>query len=250
MEDHRESARRCPPDCYFGRNADRNNSDGGGGGRGRSGGNGSDVARACQRSLRGAVLPRARRHGRRVSRARSPDRRSVALKRMTSQAAADVARDVATSTGSPIAAAWDAGRSRRLALAREFRTLATLRHPNIISVLDYGFAANAEPFFTMELLAQPRTLLQEASDRPTASARPARAGAACAVVSASPRRDPPRPQAVERAGGATNASRARLRRRGAARRGRECVGDAQPHGARGDGRRGGDRGVRSLCESA
>ena len=40
----------------------------------------------------------------------------------------------------------------RLALAHEFRTLAGLRHPNIISVLDYGFDAERQPFFTMELL--------------------------------------------------------------------------------------------------
>jgi tetratricopeptide (TPR) repeat protein len=40
----------------------------------------------------------------------------------------------------------------RLALAREFRLLASLRHPNIISVLDYGFDAHRQPYFTMELL--------------------------------------------------------------------------------------------------
>lgn len=38
------------------------------------------------------------------------------------------------------------------ALAQEFRTLATLRHPNIISVLDYGIGAGRQPYFTMELL--------------------------------------------------------------------------------------------------
>ncbi len=45
-----------------------------------------------------------------------------------------------------------------LALSDEFRTLASLRHPHIISVLDYGFEER-QPFFTMELLEQPRTLL-------------------------------------------------------------------------------------------
>ena len=39
-----------------------------------------------------------------------------------------------------------------LSLALEFRTLAGLRHPHIISVLDYGFDDNGQPFFTMELL--------------------------------------------------------------------------------------------------
>ena len=43
----------------------------------------------------------------------------------------------------------------RYALAQEFKVLASLRHPHIISVLDYGF--DAEPYFTLELLenAQP-----------------------------------------------------------------------------------------------
>src|SRR5579859_4500670 len=41
---------------------------------------------------------------------------------------------------------------RRLALAREFQLLASLWHPNVISVLDYGFDANHLPYFTMDLL--------------------------------------------------------------------------------------------------
>jgi serine/threonine protein kinase/tetratricopeptide (TPR) repeat protein len=45
----------------------------------------------------------------------------------------------------------------RVALTKEFRTLATLRHPHIISVLDYGFTTDLNPtismpYFTMELL--------------------------------------------------------------------------------------------------
>jgi tetratricopeptide (TPR) repeat protein len=39
----------------------------------------------------------------------------------------------------------------RLELAREFSLLAALRHPNIISVLDYGFDDQGIPFFTMDL---------------------------------------------------------------------------------------------------
>lgn len=40
---------------------------------------------------------------------------------------------------------------QRLALTREFRTLSTLRHPNIVSVIEYGSHEN-QPYFTMEYL--------------------------------------------------------------------------------------------------
>ncbi len=51
----------------------------------------------------------------------------------------------------------------RVALAQEFRTLASLRHPNIISVLDYGFenaphTDEQQPYFTMELVENALTL--------------------------------------------------------------------------------------------
>lgn len=52
-----------------------------------------------------------------------------------------------------------------LALAREFRTLASIRHPHIISVLDYGFGPTREPFFTMELLSNARPLLDAVEGR-------------------------------------------------------------------------------------
>lgn len=58
-----------------------------------------------------------------------------------------------------------ASRRLRFALAREFRTLATLRHPNIISVLDYGFATSGEPFFTMELIERSHSLVEAARGR-------------------------------------------------------------------------------------
>ncbi|MBL9008144.1 MAG: AAA family ATPase [Myxococcales bacterium] len=45
---------------------------------------------------------------------------------------------------------------QRLAIANEFRTLSSLRHPHIISVLDYGFDDEGSPFFTMELLPDPQ----------------------------------------------------------------------------------------------
>ncbi len=55
--------------------------------------------------------------------------------------------------------------SRLTALAQEFRTLVTLRHPNVISVLDYGFDAG-RPYFTMELLSDARPLLPLAATVP------------------------------------------------------------------------------------
>ena len=50
--------------------------------------------------------------------------------------------------------------SHLIALATEFRTLASLRHPNIISVLDYGFDESRHPFFTMEYLEDAKTIVQ------------------------------------------------------------------------------------------
>lgn len=46
-----------------------------------------------------------------------------------------------------------------LALAREFKALASLRHPHIISVLDYGFDEQRQPYLTMELLENASNLL-------------------------------------------------------------------------------------------
>lgn len=46
----------------------------------------------------------------------------------------------------------------RLALAQEFKVLASLRHPNIISVLDFGFDSYRQPYFTMEFLANAQPL--------------------------------------------------------------------------------------------
>jgi serine/threonine protein kinase/tetratricopeptide (TPR) repeat protein len=52
----------------------------------------------------------------------------------------------------------------QLALAQEFRTLASLRHPNIISVLDYGFDQERRPYFTMDLLENAVTIIKAADD--------------------------------------------------------------------------------------
>jgi len=50
-----------------------------------------------------------------------------------------------------------------VALAREFQTLASLRHPHIITVLDYGFDDEQNPFFTMSLLQDPQTIVAYAT---------------------------------------------------------------------------------------
>jgi eukaryotic-like serine/threonine-protein kinase len=54
----------------------------------------------------------------------------------------------------------------RMALAQEFQMLASLRHPNIISVLDYGFDAKRQPYFTMDLLTGAQTILRAGRDQP------------------------------------------------------------------------------------
>jgi serine/threonine protein kinase/tetratricopeptide (TPR) repeat protein len=56
-------------------------------------------------------------------------------------------------------------RTLRLALAQEFRILASLRHPNIISVLDYGFEGGS-PYFTMDFLDGARSLLEAGEGKP------------------------------------------------------------------------------------
>ncbi len=53
----------------------------------------------------------------------------------------------------------------RLAFAQEFQILAGLRHPHIVSVLDYGFAENQEPYFTMTYLGEAKPLLVYAQNR-------------------------------------------------------------------------------------
>jgi serine/threonine protein kinase/tetratricopeptide (TPR) repeat protein len=62
----------------------------------------------------------------------------------------------------------------RLALAGEFRMMASLHHPNIISVLDYGFdsrvsttgAVERHPYYTMDLLDGAQTLIAAGQNQP------------------------------------------------------------------------------------
>jgi len=59
--------------------------------------------------------------------------------------------------------------SMHVALSHEFQTLAALRHPNVIGVLDYGFenlADGLQPFFTMALVEGGRTLREASLNRP------------------------------------------------------------------------------------
>ncbi len=56
----------------------------------------------------------------------------------------------------------------RMALAQEFQVLASLRHPNVISVLDYGFDDKRQPYFTMDLLTDARTILTAGDRKPVA----------------------------------------------------------------------------------
>jgi len=57
-----------------------------------------------------------------------------------------------------------ASRTTSVMLANEFKFLASLRHPHIISVLDYGFDGEGKPFYTM-------TLLERALDLVTVAAK-------------------------------------------------------------------------------
>ncbi len=53
-----------------------------------------------------------------------------------------------------------------IALAQEFQLLASLRHPSIIGVLDYGFDSQRQPFLTMELIENAQTIHEAARNQP------------------------------------------------------------------------------------
>lgn len=53
----------------------------------------------------------------------------------------------------------------KLSLAMEFRTLASLHHPHIVSVADYGFDTQKQPYFTMEYLNDAKTIVDYATGK-------------------------------------------------------------------------------------
>ena len=55
-----------------------------------------------------------------------------------------------------------------VALAQEFQVLASLGHPHVINVLDYGFDEQRQPFFTMRLLEGADTILAAGQGQPSA----------------------------------------------------------------------------------
>ncbi len=65
-----------------------------------------------------------------------------------------------------LTAVADIDQEARLTLAREFRVLASLRHPHLISVIDYGFDLEGRPFFTMELLPNAQTIVDAGRSAP------------------------------------------------------------------------------------
>jgi tetratricopeptide (TPR) repeat protein len=83
------------------------------------------------------------------------NRRRVALKTLTTEPASHAAAsDVTLSQPSASGPAL---------LEREFRLIAGLRHPNVVASLDYAIGEDGQPFFTMDLQEDARTLRDAAA---------------------------------------------------------------------------------------
>lgn len=54
----------------------------------------------------------------------------------------------------------------RLSLAREFKLSASLRHPHVVEVLEYGFDLEDIPYYTMEVLEKPQNILTYGLQQP------------------------------------------------------------------------------------
>ncbi len=63
-------------------------------------------------------------------------------------------------------ASSDSAGDAHFALAQEFQILASLRHPNIIGVLDYGFDEQRQPYYTMDLLVNAQDIRRAARHKP------------------------------------------------------------------------------------
>lgn len=82
------------------------------------------------------------------------NRQTVALKRVLTR-------------GSPVPSSGDSTlAATQVALANEFQTLASLHHPHIIQVLDYGFDDQRQPYFTMTLLEGARPVTEAGQGTP------------------------------------------------------------------------------------
>jgi hypothetical protein len=56
----------------------------------------------------------------------------------------------------------------RWTLAQEFKVMASLSHPNVITVLDYGFGEDRDPYLVMDLEEHAGTILEAGADKPVA----------------------------------------------------------------------------------
>ena len=77
-------------------------------------------------------------------------------------------KQVVAKTGFP-SSPVDDSESIRLSLAHEFQTLASLHHPHVIGVLDYGFDASKQPYFTMSLVHPSQPITQAAQGQSPAT---------------------------------------------------------------------------------
>ncbi len=87
-----------------------------------------------------------------------------AMDRLTRQPVA--IKQVTVGTDQLLFSSRDTSADRRLSLAREFQALASLRHPNVISVQDYGFDLDRQPFYTMELITGAETIIDAGKNQP------------------------------------------------------------------------------------
>jgi hypothetical protein len=75
-------------------------------------------------------------------------------------------KQVTVAAEKPLASSDEESTKLNLALAQEFRALAALRHPHIISVHDFGFNQGQQPYLTMEFVPGGRTILEAGAQIP------------------------------------------------------------------------------------